>query len=311
MVEVIDPRLGETILDPACGTGGFLVESFNHLEKQCKTVQDRKILQTNSILGGEAKPLPYLLGQMNLLLHGLEYPRIDPLNSLRFPLREIGDKDRVDVILTNPPFGGAEEKGILSNFPDGQQTSETALLFLQLIMRKLRRRGTQNAGGRCAVIVPHGVLFSTGIAARVRQQLLSSFNLHTVIRLPQGVFAPYTPIPTNILFFDCSGPTERVWFYEHPLPDGRKTYTKTNPLRYEEFLPLLEWWNKRTETEVAWCVNVEEIAADGWKLDRNNPRKILKRVIKPPLELAEELIQKERKVELLFCEIKEILLRCP
>ena len=139
MVEVIDPQLGETVLDPACGTGGFLVESYNHLAKQCKTVQDRKVLQEQSIFGGEAKPLPYLLGQMNLLLHGLESPQIDPENSLRFPLNEIGDRDRVDVILTNPPFGGEEERGILGNFPEDKQTAETALLFLQLIMRKLRR----------------------------------------------------------------------------------------------------------------------------------------------------------------------------
>ena len=139
MVEVIDPKLGEVILDPACGTGGFLVESFKHLEKQCKTVEDRQVLQTQSIFGGEAKSLPYLLAQMNLVLHGLESPKIDPLNSLRFPLREIGDRDRVDIIMTNPPFGGEEERGILGNFPEDKQTSETALLFLQLIMRKLKR----------------------------------------------------------------------------------------------------------------------------------------------------------------------------
>jgi type I restriction enzyme M protein len=142
MVEAINPRLGETVLDPACGTGGFLVEAYQHLEKQSHTVQDREILQQRSILGGEAKPLPYLLAQMNLLLHGLESPRIDPLNSLRVPLREIGDRDRVDIILTNPPFGGEEEKGIQGNFPEDKQTAETALLFLQLIMRKLKRPPT-------------------------------------------------------------------------------------------------------------------------------------------------------------------------
>src|SRR6476620_6886909 len=156
MVEVIDPRLGETVLDPACGTGGFLVETYTHLEKQCKTVQDRQILQTRSLIGGEAKSLPYLLAQMNLLLHGLESPQIDPGNSLRFPLREIGDKDRVDIILTNPPFGGEEERGILSNFPEDKQTSETALLFLQLIMRKLK---VTPKPGRAAVVVPNGTLF--------------------------------------------------------------------------------------------------------------------------------------------------------
>ena len=216
MVEVTKPKLGETVLDPACGTGGFLVEAFAHLEKQCKTVEDRKMLQNGSIYGFEPKPLPYLLGQMNLLLHGLENPKIDPGNSLRFPLREIGDKDRVDIILTNPPFGGEEEKGIQGNFPEDKQTSETALLFLQLIMRKLKRRPKP---GRAAVVVPNGTLFGDGVCARIKEELLKEFNLHTIVRLPNGVFAPYTGIQTNILFFDRSGPTKEVWYYEHPLPE--------------------------------------------------------------------------------------------
>ena len=220
MVEVINPKLGEVILDPACGTGGFLVESFKHLEKQCETVEDRQTLQTQSIFGGEAKPLPYLLAQMNLVLHGLESPKIDPLNSLRFPLREIGDRDRVDIIMTNPPFGGEEERGILGNFPEDKQTSETALLFLQLIMRKLKRPGVPSpahgqgegnmTGGRAAVVVPNGTLFGDGICARIKEELLTAFNLHTIVRLPNGVFAPYTSIPTNLMFFDRSHPTEGV-----------------------------------------------------------------------------------------------------
>src|SRR5215470_18736470 len=232
MVEVINPQLGEVILDPACGTGGFLVESFKHLEKQCRTVEDRQILQTQSVFGGEAKPLPYLLAQMNLVLHGLESPKIDPLNSLRFPLREIGDRDRVDIIMTNPPFGGEEERGILGNFPEDKQTSETALLFLQLIMRKLKRPPKP---GRAAVVVPNGTLFGDGICARIKEELLKDFNLHTIVRLPNGVFAPYTSIPTNLLFFDRSGPTKWVWYYEQPLPNGRKNYTKTQPIQFEEF----------------------------------------------------------------------------
>src|SRR5690349_13529907 len=222
MVEVMNPRLGEVILDPACGTGGFLVESFKHLEKQCETVEDREILQKQSIFGGEAKSLPYLLAQMNLVLHGLESPKIDPLNSLRFPLREIGDRDRVDIIMTNPPFGGEEERGILGNFPEDKQTSETALLFLQLIMRKLKRPGGPSpsgrgngegnlSGGRAAVVVPNGTLFGDGICARIKEELLKDFNLHTIVRLPNGVFAPYTSIPTNLLFCDRSHPTEEVW----------------------------------------------------------------------------------------------------
>src|ERR1700674_5040985 len=172
MVEVLDPRLGETVLDPACGTGGFLVESFTHLGKQAKTVRDRQILQQESIFGGEAKPLPYLLAQMNLLLHGVESPQISDRNSLAVPLREMGDRDRVDIIITNPPFGGEEEKGIQGNFPEDKQTSETALLFLQLIMRKLRRTPRP---GRAGVVVPNGALSGTGVSARIKEELLKEF----------------------------------------------------------------------------------------------------------------------------------------
>ena len=187
MVAITDPRLGEIVLDPAAGTGGFLVEAFNHLVGQVKTVADRKLLQERSLSGCEPKSLPYLLCQMNLLLHGLDAPQIDPGNALRFKLSEIGEKQRVDVILTNPPFGGEEEKGIQGNFPGDRQTSETALLFLQLIMRKLRRPPRP---GRAAVIVPNTTLFYPGIAARVREDLLREFNLHSLVRLPKGVFLP-------------------------------------------------------------------------------------------------------------------------
>jgi type I restriction enzyme M protein len=213
MVQAVNPLLGETVLDPACGTGGFLVESFNHLSQQVKTVADRKLLQTQSLFGYEPKPLPYLLGQMNLLLHGLDAPQVDPLNALGFKLTDIGEKDRVDVILTNPPFGGEEEKGIQGNFPEDRQTAETALLFLQLIMRRLRRAPKSGFGpARAAVVVPNGTLFGDGVCARIKEELLKEFNLHTIVRLPNGVFAPYTPIPTNLLFFDRNGPTKEVWY---------------------------------------------------------------------------------------------------
>ncbi len=304
MVAVTDPRLGETVLDPACGTGGFLVEAFNHLEKQCKAVQDRKILQTQSIFGGEAKSLPYLLAQMNLLLHGLESPQIDPGNSLRFPLHEIGEKDRVDIILTNPPFGGEEERGILSNFPEDKQTSETALLFLQLIMRKLRRQGKP---GRAGVVVPNGTLFGDGVCARIKEDLLKEFNLHTIVRLPNGVFAPHTSIPTNLLFFDRSGPTKEIWYYEHPLPEGRKQYTKTQPLQYEEFAPCLAWWNKREENERAWKVPASDILASGCNLDIKNPRSKQDFEHLPPEQLVEDILKKEQHIAEIMGEIKKIL----
>src|SRR5437899_4054024 len=295
MVAVIDPKLGETILDPACGTGGFLVEAFQHLEKQCKTVQDRELLQKRSIFGGEAKSLPYLLPQMNLLLHGLETPQISPNNSLAVRITEIGEKDRVDIILTNPPFGGEEERGILANFPTDKQTAETALLFLQLIMRKIRRAPDRQSGfgpGRAAVVVPNGTLFGDGVCARIKEELLKEFNLHTIVRLPNGVFAPYTSIPTNILFFDRSGPTHQVWYYDQPLPEGRKTYTKTAPIQFEEFTDCIKWWKKREENERAWCVPVAELLANACNLDRKNPRAQEDITHLPPEELAASILKK-------------------
>jgi type I restriction enzyme M protein len=252
MVTVLNPQLGEKILDPACGTGGFLVETFSHLEKLCKTVQDRRTLQEETIFGGEAKSLPYMLCQMNLLLHGVEAPLISKGNSLEQKLTEIKDSDRVDVILTNPPFGGEEERGIQGNFPDDKQTAETALLFLQLIMRKLK---VTPKPGRAGVVVPNGTLFGDGVCARIKQEMLTKFNLHTIVRLPNGVFSPYTNIPTNLLFFDRTGPTEHIWYYELPLPEGKKNYTKTAPIQFEEFADCIKWWGKRKTNDQVWKVN--------------------------------------------------------
>lgn len=314
IVSVIAPKLGETVLDPAAGTGGFLVESFEHLRKQCKRADDFAHLQKGTLFGIEPKPLPYLLCQMNLLLHGLEYPEIDPGNALRFPLREIGDRDRVDVIMTNPPFGGEEERGILSNFPEDKQTTDTALLFLQLIMRKLRRPVGGAKPGRCGMVVPNGVLFGDGVCARIKEELLKEFNLHTIVRLPNGVFAPYTSIPTNLLFFDRSGPTREIWYYEQPLPDGRKNYSKTQPLQFEEFAPCLAWARKREENDRAWRVRVNDVLKYGAQgalvsanLDIKNPRakEDLKHL--PPRQLAEDILTKEKRIQELMTEIVNIL----
>jgi type I restriction enzyme M protein len=304
IVAALDPRLDETILDPAAGTGGFLAEAFEHLKKQCKTAEDYRRLQRETLFGIEAKPLPYLLCQMNLLLHGVETPNIDPLNALRFPLREIGDKERVDVILTNPPFGGEEERGILGNFPEDKQTAETALLFLQLIMRKLRRPPKP---GRAAVVVPNGTLFGDGVCARIKEDLLKDFNLHTIVRLPNGVFSPYTPIPTNVLFFDRSGPTQEVWYYGHPLPEGRKNYTKTQPLQFDEFQTCLEWWKKREENDRAWKVSYEELLANGCNLDRKNPRAKEDIAHLPPERLAVSILKKEQRIAEIMETIRNLL----
>jgi len=266
MVQVTDPRLGETVLDPACGTGGFLVEAYDHIAPQVISPEQRRSLQRDTLYGQEAKPLPYMLAQMNLLLHGLEAPQIAYGNTLDRRINEIGHSERVDVILTNPPFGGEEEVGIKANFPPNMQTAETALLFLQYIMRKLRVAGAPvpggkpaMRGGRASVVVPNGTLFGDGISAVIKEEMLKEFKLHTIVRLPQGVFAPYTDIPANLLFFERGGPTDTIWYYELPLPTvngvGRKKYSKTAPLQFEEFAPAQAWWSNREEGPQAWKVD--------------------------------------------------------
>ena len=307
IITVVDPRLSETILDPAAGTGGFLVEACEHLQTQARRAQDYERLQHGTLYGIEAKPLPYLLCEMNLLLHGLEYPEIDSGNALRFPLREIGDKDRVDVIVTNPPFGGEEERGILSNFPEDKQTAETALLYLQLIMRKLRRPVGGAHPGRCGMVVPNGLLSGDGISARIKEELIKDFNLHTIVRLPNGVFSPYTPIPTNLLFFDRSGPTKDVWYYEHPLPEGKKNYTKTAPLQFEEFRECLTWWKKREENDRAWKVPAKELLATACNLDRKNPRAKDDITHLPPQQLADSIVRKQQRIAEIMTGIKTLL----
>jgi len=314
MVAVTDPRLGEVVLDPACGTGGFLAEAFAYMEQQCTKAQDRKVLQERSIAGGEAKPLPYMLAQMNLLLHGMDAPAVAYGNSLAVKITEIGEKDRVDVILTNPPFGGEEEAGIRSNFPADKQTSETALLFLQLIMRRLRKpKSVSPQGGRAAIVVPNGTLFGDGVCARIKEELLREFNLHTIVRLPNGVFAPYTKIPTNLLFFDRSGPTKDIWYYELPLPEGRKNYTKTKPLQFGEFADCIKWFQfkRRKENDHAWRVLVDDVlkyddagALVSCNLDRKNPRSAEALVHLPPKLLAEDILIRERHIIKIIEEIK-------
>jgi type I restriction enzyme M protein len=299
MVERIDPRLGETVLDPACGTGGFLTEAYAHMVRQADTVERRALLQNGALKGGEAKSLPFLLAQMNLLLHGLEAPDIDPGNALRFRLSEIGERERVDVILTNPPFGGEEEVGILTNFPEDRRTADTALLFLQLIMRRLKRGGK----GRAAVVVPHGVLFGDGVGARIKADLLERFNLHTVVRLPEGVFAPYTEIATNLIFFDTSGPTGEIDYWQQPAPQGRKKYSKTAPLQSDDLVDLSSWWDTRTDDPRAWRVNgpslIERDDAGLVKavnLDLKNPKAKQEEDHRSPAEIVEAATAKEREV---------------
>jgi type I restriction enzyme M protein len=265
-IDMVAPKLGETILDPACGTGGFLSCSIEHVRRtQVKRPEQEARLQA-SIRGVEKKPLPHLLCVTNMIVHGIDVPTgIAHDNTLSRPLRDIGAKDRVDVIVTNPPFGGMEEDGIENNFPAAFRTRETADLFLVYIVEMLK------PGGRAAVVLPDGTLFGEGVKTRIKEHLLTECDLHTIVRMPKGVFAPYTSIKTNVLFFTKGKPTTEVWYYEHPYPEGVTSYNKTKPMRIEEFDAEKAWWGKREETEQAWKVTIEQTRARGFNLDVANP----------------------------------------
>ncbi|WP_136516223.1 type I restriction-modification system subunit M [Geomonas edaphica] len=268
MVDMVNPRLGEKVLDPACGTGGFLVCAIENIRKNgVKTVEDNAVLQ-QTIFGVEKKPLPHLLCVTNMLLHGIEVPStIRRDNTLARPLRDYTPRDRVDVVITNPPFGGVEEDGIQSNFPASFRTKETADLFLILILTLLKPHG------RGGVVLPDGTLFGEGVKTRIKEKLLEECNLHTIVRLPNGVFNPYTGIKTNLLFFTKGEPTKEVWYYEHPYPAGYKSYSKTKPIRIDEFAAEKAWWESREESELAWRVSIEDIKANNYNLDVKNPNK--------------------------------------
>src|SRR4051812_6027225 len=266
IVDQVDPKLGETILDPACGTGGFLTCAVEHVRKKyVKDADDEEKLQA-SIRGVEKKPLPHLLCVTNMMFHGIEIPsNIRHDNTLARPLRDYGPKDRVDVVITNPPFGGMEEDGIENNFPATFRTRETADLFLVLLMNLLK------PDGRAALVLPDGTLFGEGIKTRIKEKLLTECNLHTIVRLPNGVFSPYTSIKTNLLFFTKGQPTKEIWYYEHTYPAGYKSYSKTKPIRIEEFETEKAWWTNRVESERAWRVSFDLIAANNFNLDIKNP----------------------------------------
>ncbi|WP_233850937.1 type I restriction-modification system subunit M [Paraburkholderia sp. HD33-4] len=272
MVDMVNPQLSEKVLDPACGTGGFLACAIEHLRAQVKSVEDESRLQ-QAIHGVEKKQMPHLLCVTNMLLHGIEIPfQIRHDNTLARPLVSYGPRDMVDVILTNPPFGGTEEPGIESNFPADVRTKETADLFLVLITELLKHNG------RAAVVLPDGTLFGEGVKTRIKEKLLTECNLHTIVRLPNGVFAPYTGIKTNLLFFTKGQPTKDVWYYEHQYPAGYKSYSKTKPIRIDEFDVEKAWWGSdadgfasRVENEFAWKVSIDDIRAKGFNLDQKNP----------------------------------------
>lgn len=308
MVRMANPRLGEKVLDPACGTGGFLTCAIEHIRKQdVKTVEDEATLQA-SIHGIEKKPLPHLLCTTNMILHGIEVPNnIRHDNTLARPLISWGPQERVDVVITNPPFGGMEEDGIETNFPASFRTRETADLFLVLIMQLLKHNG------RAALVLPDGFLFGEGIKTRIKEKLLQDCNLHTIVRLPSSVFAPYTPIKTNLLFFTKGTPTQDIWFYEQTLPSGVKAYNKTKPMKVQEFEPLAQWWGSeadgfrtRQENEYAWKVSLAEIHARNYNLDCKNPH-VGEQVSYDPEELLAQYHTMQQDISQLRSQLKSIL----
>ncbi|MGY0145209.1 N-6 DNA methylase [Edwardsiella tarda] len=306
MVDRLDPQLGERIMDPACGTGGFLACAVDHLkERYVHSAADHQILQ-QQILGVEKKQLPHLLCTTNMLLHGIEVPvQIRHGNTLDKPLSS-WDSD-IDVILTNPPFGGTEEDGIEQNFPTDLRTRETADLFLQLIIEVLKK------GGRAAVVLPDGTLFGEGVKTKIKQLLTTECNLHTIVRLPNGVFAPYTGIKTNILFFTKGQPTQDVWFYQHPYPAGVKNYSKTKPMRFEEFEAEINWWGDeadgfaaRVESEQAWKVSIDTIIERSFNLDIKNPY-VGEQVSHDPDELLARYAKEQTEIQTLRDQLNAIL----
>ena len=264
MTDMINPQIGEKVLDPACGTGGFLVCAIEHVRKQVENPAELMKMR-DMFIGVEKKPMPHMLATTNLMLHGLDVPVVKRDNYLTRPYSDWGKKDRVDVVLSNPPFGGTEEGGTETNFPAKFRTKETADLFLALIIRLLRD------GGRAAVVLPDGTLFGEGVKTRIKEELMTKCNLHTIVRLPNGVFNPYTGIKTNLLFFTKGQPTKETWYYEHPYPAGVKSYNKTKPINIKEFDTEKAWWGARVENEQAWVVPFEEIQARGFNLDIKNP----------------------------------------
>ena len=241
MAQVIKPQIGETMADFACGTGGFIVSWLKELHKQIKTTEDEEAY-SNSIYGIEKKQFPYMLCVTNLLLHGLDVPQVYHANTLLHDVLDYTESDKVDVILMNPPYGGSEKADVKNHFPTDLASSETADLFMSVIMYRLKQNG------RAAVILPDGFLFGTDNAkVHIKKKLLREFNLHTIIRLPGSVFSPYTSITTNILFFDNTHPTEETWFYRLDMPEGYKHFSKTKPMKLEHFQPVLDWWDNRRE----------------------------------------------------------------
>lgn len=296
--EMINPKLGEKILDPSCGTGGYLTAAVEHLRKEANSVEDIENLAKN-IIGWEYKPLPYLLATTNLILHDIEVPNISFRDSLDQPLSAYTEKNRVNVILANPPFGGIVANNNQKNFPQNYRTKESADLFLVLMVHLLKK------GGRAGIVLPDGSLTGGGIKERVRQKLLEDCNLHTIIRLPNSVFQPYATVSTNLLFFTKGEPTKEIWYYQHRLPEGQKAYSKTKSIQVKEFEPIKKWWDNRKESDISWKVDIQTIIDRNYDLDIKNPVKVEEVIEHSSAELMNMLESSFAKSSKLLNQLKE------
>jgi len=303
MVKIVNPKLGETILDPFLGSAGFLIESYNHIirTKPIFTTEESKILN-KMFVGQEKKDVPYLIGIMNLLLHGVPTKEIYKMDTFADDIKKFQEKDRVDVILTNPPFGGKFDARYKSNFPI--KSSDTELMALQYVMRKIK------LGGRVGIVVPEGVLSNTtGPFVRVRKTLLENYDVHTIISLPKGTFTASgkTPVKTNLLFFRKVGPTERIWYYEIQPPEGLKNFTKTRPMRDEDWFDCYEKWKNKEISENSWIVDIDEIDKETYELTPRNPNKLKKKEYKPARDILEDVLREEKEVISLLKDLRGIL----
>jgi type I restriction enzyme M protein len=310
VVDLVAPQIGETVYDPACGTCGFLAQAYLVMRERERTIEDHRTLQERTFFGQEKKPIPALLGLMNMVLHGVAAPRIVRRNTLEENIRQV--QDRYDVIMTNPPFGGTEGRHIQGNFP--VKSNATELLFIEHIMKKLKPRD----GARCGTVVPEGTLFRGGAFADVKRELLEQFALHTVVSLPPGTFAPYSDVKTALLFFDRPGPTKEIWYYELRLPAGLKKFSKGSPIQDEHFTEARELWaawnayrkgdGPRPEpTATSWIVAADETAKRGYDLTARNPNRPEGEEIPSPVEIVAGLLEKEREILGIIGELDELL----
>lgn len=302
LAEILNPQIGEKIADYACGTGGFLTSTLKVLEKQIKTPQDKEIVQKN-LFGIEKKALPHLLCMTNLLLHDIDEPNILHGNSLERNVRDYKEEDRADVIIMNPPYGGTEEDAIKINFPVEIQTSETADLFVALILYRLKKNG------RVGIVLPDNFLFGTENSQKaLKEKLLNECNLHTIVKLPAGVFAPYTSITTNILFFDKTEATKEIHYYDVPLPEGYRSFSKTKSFKSEHLDTVRAWWNNRnSDDKNSYVVTIDEVKEGGYSLDFKNPNKINEEHEYTLVELLTSMDKKARNIKSLVGKLAEAL----